>query len=117
MAKLLALQARPRDPFALWIRDNRPDLRVPEGDITLVEGCGGWSHWHESPAPASPCPKCGDGIAPGSRLYCPKCHRSGFDAKLAEQRRIAPPPPRRARAPARPAAKSTRKARRKSAAG
>jgi len=100
--RLLALQGRPRDPFAAFIRDYRPDLKVPEDQIVPSDGKSGWTPGDEMAEPA--CSKCSDGrrIEVGSLLYCPKCHRSGFDRKLAEQRAIAPAPRRIRTSPAKP---------------
>lgn len=91
--KLQSLQGRSRDPFQQYLRLYREELLVPEGDITLVEGVGGWSPEKERVVEGR-CP-CGGLIRPGSRLYCPACHLSGFEGRLAEQRHISPPPARR----------------------
>lgn len=113
MSKFLALQKRPRDPFAAYLHDHRPDLVVPEGAIVPLDGKVGWTPGDESPHDtAGGCSKCGGRIGDGSRLFCPKCQASGFEAKLAEQRRIVPPPPRRTRAPKAAPKRPTRKQRR-----
>jgi hypothetical protein len=43
------------------------------------------------------CPKCLGRILAGSRLYCPKCHASGYDFVLSQQRRMVGTPPKGSR--------------------
>lgn len=79
--------------FEFWLRRYRPDLLVPENEIVLVEGCVGWTPWHEAKPPAgSQCGLCGGGINTGSLRYCPKCSLSGHEARLREQRLLAGTP-------------------------
>jgi hypothetical protein len=104
------------DEFAAEIRAHWRDLAVPEREIiALINGPNAWRPELELPpppgescswcgSPPTPPPGAGPGIAPGSLLYCPKCARSGFEDRLALQRKLAGRPPREPgrRAPALP---------------
>lgn len=93
--------------FEYDLRLDFPDLLVPERQTVLAMGAQyGWSPECEAPpAKGEPCPRCRDAIGPPSPpepgkppedptlFVCPKCHRSGFDHKLARQRELAGDPP------------------------
>lgn len=79
--------------FEKMIRDERPDLSVPEHHITMVEHGVGWCPADETPPrPDEPCGRCFGRIRRGSNLYCPKCGDSGYERELYEQRRLAGEP-------------------------
>jgi hypothetical protein len=77
------------DDFKKQLKNEHPELLVPEGRIVyLGEASTAWGPEHETPhEDGETCPH-EDRITPGSLLCCPKCQRSGFERKLAEQRRL-----------------------------
>lgn len=93
------------DNFSEEIRLHWAGLAVPEHAIVpLAGGPAGlaWDPGRERPPASGPCPSCLGRIRPGSALYCPACHASGYDGRLARQRRMAgtpPPEPPAARVP------------------
>lgn len=119
------------EDFKRMLRSAYPELVVPESEIVyLGEGIPGWGPGREETPTMSAvdgrrnaCPVCRDDkIHRGSLICCPRCHRSGFEGKLHEQRRLAgyPAPARVAPDPqpapplapnSRPAQPGTRKAR------
>lgn len=81
--------------FDQFIREKRPDLKVPEGSITMREPGIGWSPANETPpAPGEVCRWCRGETKRGSKLYCAACTDSGYRAQLREQLRLAGIPPR-----------------------
>lgn len=102
------------DDYSKWLRRERPWLIAPEREI--VPCLKGWDGTASHRANPGRCPKCsrgyrrgkprycagcdwcahcGGGFDDGSLLYCPECHRSGFDDRLGAQLRIVGVPPRR----------------------
>jgi hypothetical protein len=85
------------DEFRKWLSRNRPWLVVPEHEITpLTES------WNGSTVATNQtllklagwCKTCSFGPEPGSSLYCPDCHRSGYEHQLSIQRKIVGTPRR-----------------------
>jgi hypothetical protein len=57
-------------------------------DVTPLFGSGEWTPEDQDQSPAT-CNRCGGdngSIRRGSRLYCAACHKSGYDARMAERR-------------------------------
>jgi hypothetical protein len=82
------------DEFAAEVRAHFPELSVDERSVVPLDGRENWGPGDETPPPpGEPCPKCEGRIGPGSDLYCPKCHASGHEDRLAGQRKLAGKPP------------------------
>jgi hypothetical protein len=81
------------DAFYEDLRENAPQLLAPERDIVLLEGAPAWTRDTLRDPGRDSCHHCGDAIGPGSLLYCPACHASGFDTRLDLQKGRAGIPP------------------------
>lgn len=81
------------EDFKRMVRNQHPELQVPEHEIIYLGEHAAWDLSKEAAHPPdTPCPDL-ETIAPGSLLCCPKCHHSGHEHRLNQQRQLAGYPP------------------------
>lgn len=77
------------EDFVRQLREEHPELVVPEHDVVYLGLGQPSSDWDETPPADGDRCACGGRIRYGSLLCCPRCHASGFDRPLARQRELA----------------------------